>query len=247
MGVPVCVDNDVNVLDLGELRAGIAKGHRNVILVKVGTGIGSGIICDGRLHRGAQGSAGDVGHIQVVGDENVICRCGKTGCLEAVAGGGALGWAGDALAREKVSARLAEQLASRGRIEAADVARAASQGDPHSLELMMRSGRMVGQMLSGLVNFFNPSLVVIGGGVANAGDAYLAAIRGVIYERSMPLATRELAVSLGALGDLAGVHGAAAMVLDELFVPDHFARWFDTRSPATLLASGVMASHSAVA
>ena len=92
-------------------------------------------------------------------------------------------------------------------------------GDAAALELLQQSGRRVGQMLAALVNFFNPSLIVIGGGVANAGDAYLAAIREVIYARSMPLATRDLAIQLSSLGTRAGVTGAAAMVLDELFSP----------------------------
>ena len=90
-GAPVWVDNDVNVLALGEWRSGVAAGHDDVVVVKIGTGIGAGIISGGRLHRGAQGSAGDVGHIQVSDDPAVICRCGNIGCLEALAGGGALG------------------------------------------------------------------------------------------------------------------------------------------------------------
>jgi hypothetical protein len=96
---PVWVDNDVNVLALGEWRSGIAVGHDNVVVVKIGTGIGAGIISDGRLHRGAQGSAGDVGHIQVVDDASVVCRCGNIGCLEALSGGAALARSGIAAAR----------------------------------------------------------------------------------------------------------------------------------------------------
>jgi predicted NBD/HSP70 family sugar kinase len=103
---PVWVDNDVNVLALGEWRSGIAAGHDNVVVVKIGTGIGAGIIADGRLHRGAQGSAGDVGHIQVSDDPAVICRCGNVGCLEALAGGEAIGRAGEMAARDGRSARL---------------------------------------------------------------------------------------------------------------------------------------------
>ncbi|MCW3005511.1 MAG: glcK2, partial [Solirubrobacterales bacterium] len=89
-GVPVWVDNDVNVMALGELRAGVARGHDNVLFVKMGTGVGAGLVVDGRLHRGSQGSAGDVGHIRVTDDPSVVCRCGKIGCLEAIAGGAAL-------------------------------------------------------------------------------------------------------------------------------------------------------------
>ena len=99
--VPVWVDNDVNIMALGEWRTGIARGHANVIFVKVGTGIGAGIISDGYLHRGAQGSAGDIGHIQVPDASDEICRCGKAGCLEALAGGAALGRDGEALAAQR--------------------------------------------------------------------------------------------------------------------------------------------------
>src|SRR5262245_33790858 len=97
---PVWVDNDVNLLALGEWRSGVAVGHADVVVVKIGTGIGAGVIADGRMHRGAQGSAGDVGHIQVVDDESVVCRCGNLGCLEALAGGAALARDGEAAARD---------------------------------------------------------------------------------------------------------------------------------------------------
>ncbi len=231
-GVPVWVDNDVNIMALGEWRAGTARGHANVIFVKVGTGIGSGIISDGYLHRGAQGSAGDIGHIRIPDASDRICRCGKTGCLEALAGGAALGRDGEDLARSGRSAVLAEVLATQGRVTARDVARAAQAGDPLSLELLQESGRRVGQVLAGLVNFFNPSLIVIGGAVANAGDAYLAAIREVVYARSMPLATRDLAVRFSSLGGTAGVTGATAMVLDQLFAPRTLGAWIDLGRPA---------------
>ena len=165
-GAPVWVDNDVNVLALGEWRSGVAAGHDNVVVVKIGTGIGAGIISDGRLHRGAQGSAGDVGHIQVVDDPAVVCRCGNIGCLEALAGGAALGRDGEAAARDGRSARLRTALDQRGAVTAEDVARAASFGDPVAVALLQAAGRRVGSMLASVVNFFNPSLIVIGGGVA---------------------------------------------------------------------------------
>src|SRR5262245_55486903 len=230
--VPVWVDNDVNIMALGEWRAGIARGHANVIFVKVGTGIGAGIISDGYLHRGAQGSAGDIGHIQIPDASDEICRCGKAGCLEALAGGAALGRDGEVLARSGRRTALAEMLATEGRVTAREVAQAAQRGDPRSLELLQASGRRVGQVLAGLVNFFNPSLIVIGGAVANAGDAYLAAIREVVYARSMPLATRDLVIRFSSLGGLAGVTGAAAMVLDPLFAPRTLGAWVELGRPA---------------
>jgi hypothetical protein len=110
-GVPTWVDNDVNVLALGEWRSGVAVGHENVVVVKIGTGIGAGIISNGSIHRGAQGGAGDVGHIQVVDDASVVCRCGNVGCLEALAGGAALARDATAAARSGRSDALAALLA----------------------------------------------------------------------------------------------------------------------------------------
>jgi len=229
---PVWVDNDVNILALGEWRAGVAAGHDNVVVIKIGTGIGAGIISDGRLHRGAQGSAGDVGHIQVTDDPAVICRCGNIGCLEALAGGAALGRAGEAAAREGRSRYLRAVLDGSGTVRAADVAQAASQGDPVAVGLLQSAGRLVGLMLATVVNFFNPSLVVIGGGVAQSGDQLLAAIRETVYRRSLPLATRDLLIQRSSLGGLAGVIGASAMVVDQLFARESIGRWVEAGSPS---------------
>jgi glucokinase-like ROK family protein len=229
--VPVWVDNDVNIMALGERRAGIAKGHDNVVFIKIGTGIGAGIIVNGKLHRGAQGCAGDVGHMQITDDPAVICRCGNVGCLEALAGGAALARDAEAAARAGRSRFLAALLEEKGSLEASDVAKGATHGDPACVELLTDAGRLVGHMLASVVNFFNPSLVVIGGGVAGAGDLLLATIRETVYRRSLPLATRELAVKRSALGDVAGVVGAAAIVTDELFRPTHLAQWLGVGTP----------------
>ena len=229
--VPLWVDNDVNIMALGEQRAGIARGHDNVVFIKIGTGIGAGIIVNGRLHRGAQGCAGDVGHMQVTDDPAVVCRCGNVGCLEALAGGGALARGGEAAARDGRSRFLAAVLDEQGSVEAHDVARGATHGDPTCVELLTRAGQLVGHMLASVVNFFNPSLIVIGGGVAGAGDLLLATIRETVYRRSLPLATRELVVKRSALGDLAGVVGAAAIVTDELFRPSHLTQWLGVGTP----------------
>jgi glucokinase-like ROK family protein len=229
---PVWVDNDVNILALGEWRSGVAVGHDNVVVIKIGTGIGAGVISDGRIHRGAQGAAGDVGHIQVVDDAGVICRCGNVGCLEALAGGAALARAGEDAARTGRSERLAAALDQHGRVTAEDVARAASFGDPLAVGLLQRAGRRVGAMLASVVNFFNPSLIVIGGGVAQSGDALLAAVRETVYRRSLPLATRELLIQRSSLGGLAGVIGASAMVVDQLFTRESIALWMAEGEPS---------------
>ena len=238
---PVWVDNDVNVLALGEWRSGIAVGHDNVFVVKIGTGIGAGIVSNGRIHRGAQGSAGDVGHIQVVDDTSIICRCGNVGCLEALAGGAAIGRDGEAAAREGRSDRLVAALDQHGRVTAADVARAASFGDPVSVALLQSAGRRVGLMIASVVNLFNPSLVVVGGGVAQSGDQLLAAIRETVYRRSLPLATRELIIQRSSLGALAGVIGASSMVVEQLFSREALARLVSLGGPDRALDEAIAA------
>lgn len=230
-GAPVWVDNDVNIMALGEWRAGVGRYHANMVFVKIGSGIGAGIIADGYLHRGARGSAGDVGHIQVTDDRSVACRCGNVGCLEAVAGGHALARAAEAAAVGGQSPYLAELAAARTELSAADIADGASHGDVTCQELLQRSGRLVGGMLASTVNFFNPSLIVIGGGVATAGDRLLAALREAVYRRSLPLATRDLLILPSELDGRAGVIGAAAMVADELFSPANLARTLALHGP----------------
>jgi glucokinase-like ROK family protein len=240
-GAPVWVDNDVNILALGEWRSGIAVGHDNVIVLKIGTGIGAGIISNGRIHRGAQGAAGDVGHVQVIDDASVVCRCGNVGCLEALAGGAALAREGEAVAVAGRSERLRMALDQHGRVTAEDVARAASFGDPVAVSMLLGAGHRVGLVLASLVNFFNPSVVVVGGGVAQSGDQLLAAIRETVYRRSLPLATRELTIQRSSLGALAGVIGASAMVIEQLFSREVLAAWLRSGGPARMapeLASG---------
>jgi glucokinase-like ROK family protein len=229
---PVWVDNDVNVLALGEWRAGIAQGHDNVVVVKIGTGFGSGIISRGRLHRGAQGAAGDIGHIAVVDDASVVCRCGNIGCLEALAGGAAIGRQGETAAIDGRSPRLRSALDEHGAITAEDVARAAAFGDPVAVELLQSAGRRVGNVLASVVNFFNPSLIIIGGGVAQSGDQLLASIRESVYRRSLPLATRDLLIQRSSLGQLGGVIGTSSLVVDQLFARASIDRWLAAGRPA---------------
>jgi glucokinase-like ROK family protein len=229
-GLPVWVDNDVNLMALGELRSGHARGEQNVVYIKIGTGIGAGIVCAGQLYRGAQGCAGDVGHVAVREASDVICRCGKAGCLEALAGGAALARDGTAAAESGSSRHLAEGR----KVTGEEITKAAQRGDPVAMELLLRSGRLVGEVLATIVNFYNPALILVGGGVAAAGDALLAAIRENVYRCSLPLATRDLQISFSPLGDQAGLRGAAAMVTDEVFSPAQIVRWLAHGSPAAI-------------
>jgi predicted NBD/HSP70 family sugar kinase len=141
-----------------------------------------------------------------------------------LAGGAALARDGEAAARAGRSERMRNALERHGRVTAEDVARAASFGDPVAVALIQAAGHRIGLMLASIVNFFNPSLIVVGGGVAQSGDGLLAAIRGTVYRRSLPLATRDLVVERSSLGTLAGVVGASAMVLEQLFSPESLAR-----------------------
>jgi len=153
---PVWVDNEVNVMALGELRAGLAQGQADLVYVKVGTGIGAGLVTKGSLHRGAQGCAGDIGHVTVDDSATVLCRCGKYGCLEALAGGAAIARDAERAAREGRSTFLAAALDRDGKIEAQTVSDAATHGDPVAIDLLAQSARLVGVTMARMVNFFNP-------------------------------------------------------------------------------------------
>ncbi|MFD3724185.1 ROK family protein [Streptomyces sp. NPDC058671] len=218
LGCPVMVDNDVNLMALGERYAGVARSARDFLYVKLGTGIGCGIVVDGRLHHGASGCAGDIGHIQI-DPLGRFCACGNRGCLEAHFSGSALAADAEEAARSGRSAELARRLEEAGRLTAADVSAAAAAGDATSLELVRVGGARVGQVVAGLVSFFNPGMVVIGGGVTGLGHSLLASVRSEVYRRSLPLATGNLPIVLGELGQTAGVVGASCMISDHLFSP----------------------------
>jgi predicted NBD/HSP70 family sugar kinase len=186
------------------------------LFVKIGTGIGCGIVVNGQLYRGMDGCAGDIGHIRV--DEfGPTCACGNTGCLEAFFGGAALARDAMAAARAGRSPALAAMLDDKDELTAVDVAHAVAQGDPHAVQMIRDGGQRVGWVLASLVSFFNPGLIVIGGRVSRLGHPLLAEIRGVVYRRSLPLATGNLPLVLSEMGDDAGVVGAAALISDAVY------------------------------
>jgi glucokinase len=203
--VPVLIDNDVNIMALGEQHAHLADVD-DLVFIKVATGIGAGIVSGGSLQRGAQGTAGDLGHVAVARGAEVTCRCGNLGCLEAIAAGPALA----------ASLREAGVAAESG----ADVVRLVRGGDPTAVQVVRQAGRDIGEVVATLVNLINPSAIVIGGAMAEAGESLLAGIREVVYSRSLPLATEHLRVITSQAGERAGVIGAAALAIGHVLSPD---------------------------
>ena len=191
--VPVLVDNDVNIMALGERRAHLADVD-DLVLIKVATGIGAGIVSGGQLQRGAQGTAGDLGHVRVPGAGDVPCRCGNSGCLEAVAAGPALA----AAVREQGEA--AE--------DGGDVVELVRAGSQVAMGVVRQAGRDIGEVVATMINLINPSVVVIGGQMAGAGEHLLAGIRESVYQRSLPLATEHLRIVTSRAGGEAAVLGA---------------------------------------
>jgi len=217
---PVFVDNDVNVMTLAERDKGMASEqgyrHGSFILVKAGTGIGAGVVIDGELYRGAKGAAGDIGHIGLDGD-TTVCRCGNAGCLEAIAGARALAVRAEAAAKSGKSPFLAAELARGSVITPSLLAHGAASGDEECIRLIILSGTYIGDVLAKLVNFFNPSLIVVSGGLTRTGERFLASMRESIYRRSTPLATSDLVIKKSSLTETGGMIGAAVLVLDEVF------------------------------
>jgi glucokinase-like ROK family protein len=216
-GCPAVVDNDVNIMAIGERHGGVAHSVDDFLFVKIGTGVGCGIYLAGEVYRGTDGCAGDIGHIQV-DSHGPMCSCGNVGCLEALFSGAAIATDAMAAARAGGSPALAERLAANGAVTAVDVAEGAIEGDVVCIRLIRDGGRRVGGVLAGLVSFANPSMIVIGGGLAQLGHILLAEIRSVVYRRSLPLATGNLPVVLSELGSRAGVTGAAVLASDMAFM-----------------------------
>ncbi|MFE7709992.1 ROK family protein [Streptomyces sp. NPDC057486] len=207
-GVRALVDNDVNVMALAEQRRAFPD-CRYLLYIKVGTGIGCGIVADGRLHRGAQGCAGDIGHIRVA-ELDEPCRCGNSGCLEAVAGG----------------ASLAAKLAGLGldATSGKDVVRLVKSGNREAVLMVREAGRAVGEVLAGLVNFFNPDTVVMGGALAAVHDQLLAGVREAVYRRSHPLATQLLRIEPSRTGENAAAVGAGILAIEHALSPGQVDR-----------------------
>jgi predicted NBD/HSP70 family sugar kinase len=203
--VPVLVDNDVNIMALGEREVAWPEVDQ-LIFVKVATGIGSGVISGGFLQRGAQGIAGDIGHVQVARGTGVPCHCGNRGCLEALASGPA----------------LASFLRERG-VEAhssQDVVECVKNGNVEAIQAVRQAGRDIGEVLTTCVSLINPSVIVIGGSMSQAGEHLIAGVREVVYARSMPLATQHLHIVQSTAGTNAAVLGASILAIHHALSPE---------------------------
>lgn len=200
----VLVDNDVNIMALGEQKFAWPD-MENIIFLKASTGIGSGIISSGVLQRGAEGIAGDIGHVQIARGQNVPCRCGNSGCLEAMA-------AGPALAQRLALAGV--EYNGKSIAVLSDVVAATKAGELAAIQAVRQAGRDIGEVLTTCVSVLNPSIISIGGSLAFAGDHLLAGVREVVYSRTMPLATEYLIVAQSRAGADAGIIGASVMAID---------------------------------
>ncbi|WP_062521395.1 ROK family transcriptional regulator [Demequina silvatica] len=204
LGVPVLVDNDVNIMALGE-REIAWPDVDHLVFVKVATGIGAGVISGGRLQRGAQGIAGDIGHVFVHSGKDALCRCGNRGCLEAIA-------AGPAVAAGLRDAGVEVETSQ-------DVAELVRAGNIPAIQAVREAGRLIGEVLTTCVSLINPEVIVLGGSLAHAGDHLLAGAREVVYARSMPLATSNLQITQSRSGANAAIEGASMLAIHHALSP----------------------------
>ncbi len=205
LSAKVLVDNDVNVMALGE-RHLTYPDVDHLIFLKAATGIGSGIISDGHLQRGSQGTAGDIGHVRVTGGDDVACQCGNYGCLEAVAGA-------PSIINNVVAAGLPIRNTS-------DLIDAVKRSKVEAIQAVRQAGRNIGEVLSTCVSLMNPEIIVIGGSLASAGEHLIAGVREVVYGRSMPLASENLSIVQSKAGKEVGIIGASVMAIDHVLDAD---------------------------
>jgi glucokinase-like ROK family protein len=197
-GCPVTLNNDADLGALGEWAYGAGRGERNLVYIKVGTGIGAGILLDGQIYHGTTGSAGEIGHI-TIDEKGPLCTCGNRGCLEAIAGGNAIATKAKNAVRKGQRTELAS-IQPLEKITTQDVIAAARRGDLVSQQLFTEAGVHLGTAIAGLVNLFNPSMVIVGGSVSQIGDLLLEPIRRTVHQRSLVVASQAVRISASLLG-----------------------------------------------
>jgi len=204
--LPIWADNDANIMAFGESRVGAAKGAQDVLCATLGTGIGGGIIINGSVYRGAYYAGAEIGHMMIVHD-GIPCNCGGRGCFEKYASAPAM----MRRFRDHLKAANKDVIESDSTV---DLFRAAQENSPEAIETIKETVGYLGTGFSGLINIFNPEVLVLGGGVAEAGDEFIAQIEADIRERAMEPATRHLKVVRATLGNDAGVYGAITLAAE---------------------------------
>ena len=208
---PVTLNNDAELGALGEWAYGAGRGEKNIAYIKVGSGVGAGLILNQQIYGGTTGAAGEIGHLTI--DENgPLCNCGNHGCLEAYAGGHAIAKQGQSLAKSGKRTLLTE--IPNEKITAYEVAEAARRGDLHAQDILRRAGTSIGIAIAGLINLFNPSVVIIGGGVAQVGDMLTTAIRQAVQERAMRASEESVRITTGMLGRRSLLIGATVQAIN---------------------------------
>jgi predicted NBD/HSP70 family sugar kinase len=214
---PVLVDNDVNLMAFGEARSRPAS-ESPLLFAKVSTGIGCGIVtADGLLHRGADGSAGDIGHIRVPGRDDVVCHCGNIGCVEAVASTSAL-------------LAVLRELPGSNAQTVDDFAKLVRSADRDAVRLVRTAATEIGEVIATLVHVFNPAAIVLGGRMARLSDDLLAGVRAVVYSRALPLATRSLVIERSILNEYAGATGGAVLGIENALSAQSIASMVEEHS-----------------
>jgi glucokinase len=214
LGLPVYVDNDANLAVLAEQRAGAARGATDVVMLTLGTGIGSGIVIGGRVFRGATGAGAEIGHM-TIDHHGPPCQgtCPGRGCLEVMASGTAIGREGTDAGRRDPSSALGRAVAQRGVVTGEEVTALARGGDEAARSVIAAVGRSLGAGIASVVNIFEPQVVVVGGGAAAGGDLLLDPAREVVAERALKPGRDRVRIVPAAFGDEAGMVGAALFAL----------------------------------
>lgn len=226
---PVWVENDVHLMALGEWHRGHPREDRDLLYLMVDEEVGAALISGGRLVRGDSGAAGNIGHSRVTDDPAALCRCGLTGCLEAVSSGWSL--VQRLAARADESPLLAAVLRETGALTAEDVGDAAREGDPLALDEVAKSIREVGAAAANYINFANPRTVVVGGGMLRVGNWTVDMLETEIRGRLTAIANRDLHIRAASLDHREGLVGAAILAVEQLFSPAAVGLWIDNGSP----------------
>lgn len=219
LGVPVLVENDANAAAVGETHFGAGKGFRDVIFVTVSTGIGSGLVLDGRLYRGSHGFSGEIGHMTVQ-PGGLLCGCGRHGCLETVSSGKAMACSAREAIKRGEKTVLAKAANRGGRITAAEVFAAAAEGDQVAAGILDDAIRYLGLCLVNTINLLNPAVIIVGGGVAEAGEAFFLPLQAIIAGDAMACTSDPVLLKKAELGAEAGVFGMLCLLKEHLRICD---------------------------